>query len=327
LATTVRYQAVFAEAGGLAESNDVKLSGVTVGRVTHVALDNGDALVTFTVDGGVPLGSDTSAHIRTGSLLGQRVVTLETAGSEVMRPGEVIPASRTSSPYSLTEAVSDLTTNVAGTNTDSLNQSLDTLSTTLDQIAPELGPTFEGLTRLSRVINDRNDTLGELLGRAKDVTGILSERSQQVNTLILNANDLLSVLVARRGAVVELLAHTSALADQLSGMVADNRAKLAPALDKLNSVSAMLERNRDNIAKTLPGLAKVSTTNGEAVSSGPFYQAFVPNFDLPVFLQPFLDYAFGFRRGNNAGQPPDNAGPRAVIPIPRNAIPQRQGGG
>ncbi len=62
-----------------------------------------------------------------------------------MTPQTVIPITRTSSPYSLTDAVSDLTTNTAGTDTASLNQSLDTLSETLDQIAPQLGPTFDGV--------------------------------------------------------------------------------------------------------------------------------------------------------------------------------------
>ena len=39
--------------------------------------------------------------------------------------------------------------------------------------------------------------------------------------------------------------------------------------------------------------------------------------------QPFFDYALGFRRGiGRAGQPPDNAGPRAEIPFPYNGMPQ-----
>ncbi|PRC50132.1 mammalian cell entry protein, partial [Mycobacterium sp. ITM-2017-0098] len=38
MATSVRYQAVFAEAGGLAAGNQVKVSGVTVGTVSDVAL-------------------------------------------------------------------------------------------------------------------------------------------------------------------------------------------------------------------------------------------------------------------------------------------------
>ncbi|MGI9125532.1 MAG: MlaD family protein, partial [Mycobacterium sp.] len=77
LATSVHHKAVFAEAGGLAPGNDVKVSGVKVGTVSDVALQQGRALVTFAVNGKVRLGSDTTAHIRTGTLLGQRLLTLE----------------------------------------------------------------------------------------------------------------------------------------------------------------------------------------------------------------------------------------------------------
>lgn len=321
-AKTVRYQAVFAEAGGLAVDNDVNLSGMKIGSVREIALVRGKALVTFAIDGRVRLGPDTGAHIRTGSLLGKRVLTLTPAGTGTMRPLDVIPMSRTSSPYTLTEAVDDLTTNVAGTDTASLNASLDTLSETIDTIAPELGPTFDGLTRLSRSINSRNETLGELLKSAAGVTGILSQRSQQINRLILNANDLIGVLNDRREAIVSMLANISAVSRQLAGVVADNEQELAPALAKLNAVTAMLERNRDNLNKALPGLAKYTLTQGELVSSGANYNAFVPNISFPLMLQPFFDYAFGFRRGVDAGQPPDNAGPRAEFPWPRNAIPQ-----
>jgi len=93
MATAVRYQALFSEAGGLAEGNDVTVSGIKVGAVTDVALRRGQALVTLTVDGGVELGSDTTAHIRTGTLLGQRVITLETAGTGRLRSSDVIPVS------------------------------------------------------------------------------------------------------------------------------------------------------------------------------------------------------------------------------------------
>ncbi|MCT7659275.1 MCE family protein [Mycobacterium deserti] len=321
LATQIRYQALFADAGGVAVGNDVVVSGTKVGNVSGIALQGRNALVTFTIDGTVELGSDTTAHVRTGTLLGERVLTLESEGDGTMSPLDVIPVTRTASPYSLTEAVSELTANTAGTDTSSLNQSLDTLSATLDQVAPQLGPTFEGITRLSQAINDRDDTLGELLENGADVTKILSDRSAQVNTLILNANDLVSVLSARRYAIVELLAHTSALSQQLSGLIRDNEQELAPTLDKLNAVTAVLEKNRDNIAKALPGLAKFQTTLGETIGNGPYYQAYIPNLIFGQLMQPFLDYAFGFRRGVNAGQPPDNAGPRAELPFPYNGIP------
>jgi phospholipid/cholesterol/gamma-HCH transport system substrate-binding protein len=320
-ATAIRYQALFTEAGGLAVGNDVRMSGMKVGAITDVSLDEGKARVAFNVDSTISLGSETTAHIRTGTLLGQRILTLESSGNGAMHQRDVIPVSRTSSPYSLTEAVSDLTTNTAGTDTEGINQALDSLSSTIDQIAPQLGPTFDGVTRLSRSLNSRNDTLRSLLKSAASVTDVLAQRSQQLNTLILSANDLIGVLDDRRQSIVALLANVSALSEELSGLVADNEKVLAPTLQKLNSVTAMLEKNRDNIAKALPGLAKYQITQGEAVANGYFYEAFVSNLMPSELLQPFLDYAFGFRRGVGAGRPPDTAGPRAELPLPYNGIP------
>ena len=97
-----------------------------------MSLQHGKALVTFLVNGGVHLGSDTTAHIRTGTLLGQRVLTLESDGKGSLKASDVIPVSRTGSPYSLTKSLSDFTANTADTDTAALNQSLNTLSATID---------------------------------------------------------------------------------------------------------------------------------------------------------------------------------------------------
>jgi phospholipid/cholesterol/gamma-HCH transport system substrate-binding protein len=302
-ATSVQYRAVFSEAGGLAEGNAVMVSGLKVGSVSKISLDNGDVVVDFAVKGTVRPGSETTAHIQTRTLLGERALVLQSAGGGELKPGTTIPLSRTSSPYTLTDAVNDLTSNTAATDTGQLNQSLDTLSATLDQIGPQLGPAFDGLARLSKSLNNRNESLRDLLSSAGDVTKVLSQRSQQVNTLILNANTLLSVLVERRQAIVDLLANTSAVAKQLSGLVADNEAQLAPTLDRLNSVTAMLEKNRDNIAKAIPGLTKFSQILGETISSGSYYNAFVANLTQGPILQPIINAVF-------------NQQPRALFPFP-----------
>ena len=79
--TSIHYRALFTEAGGLTAGNDVKVSGVKMGTVTDVALSHGKALVSFSLDSTVRLGSDTTAHIRTGTVLGARMLTLEPAGT------------------------------------------------------------------------------------------------------------------------------------------------------------------------------------------------------------------------------------------------------
>ncbi|WP_299560808.1 MCE family protein [uncultured Mycolicibacterium sp.] len=322
-ATSIRYQALFAEAGGLTSGNEVKVSGVTVGNVTDVALEHGRAKVTFAVDGKVRLGRDTTAHIGIGTLLGERVLVLEPRGSGSLGPLGVIPLTRTASPYSLTDAVGEFTANTAQTDTAAINHALDTLSDTIERLSPQLAPTFDGVARLSRSLNQRNESLRELLAAAADVTGLLSERSQQVNTLLLNANDLLAVLRERRHAIANLLANTTAVARELSRLVDENEAELAPALEQINAVAEVLERNHDNLEKSLRGMAKYQLTLGEAVNNGFYYYGFASNLLPGPAIQPFLDYALGFRRGVNAGQPPDNAGPRAEFPFPYNGIPEK----
>ena len=148
-ATMVRYQALFSEAGGLAAGNPVTVSGMKVGTVSDVSLRNGDALVTFAMKGNILLGSETTAHIRTGTLLGERMLTLESAGSGTMHPMALIPVSRTSSPYSLTEAVSDLTSDTAGTNTDGAES---VVGHAVGDARPDRTPNGAGLRRTHPVI-------------------------------------------------------------------------------------------------------------------------------------------------------------------------------
>ena len=73
MATAIRYQAQFSDAGGLTAGNDVTIAGIKVGSVSDVSLQGRNALVTFAIDRTVELGSDTTAHVRTGTLLGERV--------------------------------------------------------------------------------------------------------------------------------------------------------------------------------------------------------------------------------------------------------------
>src|SRR4051794_16132872 len=88
-ATSLQYKALFAEAGGIMVGNDVTLAGMKVGSVTDISLDDGDALIAFTIDGKYRLGSQTSAHIKTGTLLGERVLTLDSAGEGTLNRTEV----------------------------------------------------------------------------------------------------------------------------------------------------------------------------------------------------------------------------------------------
>jgi len=273
----VRYSAAFEDAGGLMVGDNVTVAGVDVGKVSKVELDGQQVLVTFTVSDGIVLGDATGADIKTNTVLGKKALAVTPEGSGTLRVGDTIPIERTNSPYSLTDALGDLGASISDLDTDQLDKSLDAVSGALQDTPPELRAALDGVSRLSKSINDRDESLLELLKRAEGVTKVLSDRSDQINALIVDGNDLFGELERRRDAINELIVNTSAVSRQLSGLVQENQAQMGPTLDNLNQAVAVLQRNKQNIADALDGLGPYIGALGETVASGPYFKAYVAN--------------------------------------------------
>ncbi|HLS75612.1 MAG TPA: MCE family protein [Nocardia sp.] len=282
------YTAHFADAGGLLPGDHVQVAGVRSGRVDDVQLAGDRVLVKFTVDENIVLGDRTTAAIKTNTVLGRKSLEVVPAGEGALRRDDTIPLERTTSPYSLNDALGELAATVDGLDMDRVDQTLDALSVTFADTPAPLRTALDGITQLSRTINSRDEALSQLLERAQNVTAILSERSHQLNALLLDGNQLLGELDARRAALGQLIVHVNGLAQELRGLVADNEAQLAPALDKLNQVLDVLQRNRQNISEALDGLGPFAAALGEQVGNGPWFNAYVSN-ATSVGLQPLVD--------------------------------------
>ena len=82
--------AIFDDVGGLSSRSPVKISGVKVGQVAGIVLDEDlRARVSLDLDPKLELPIDSSAAIRTAGLLGDQFVSLEPgAEDELLREGE-----------------------------------------------------------------------------------------------------------------------------------------------------------------------------------------------------------------------------------------------
>jgi phospholipid/cholesterol/gamma-HCH transport system substrate-binding protein len=263
------YEAYFADAGGIEVGNDVNVSGITVGKVSDVALAGDAAKVSFTVDRKIKVGDQSLVAIKTDTVLGQKSlsVTPKGAGSPT-----VIPLGRTTTPYTLNTALQDLGQNVGELNKPRFEQALQTLTDTMRDATPQLRGALDGVANLSRSINRRDEALDQLLTHAKRVSDLLAQRAGQVNELITDGNMLFAALDERRQALSTLIAGIDDVSRQLSGFVADNRREFKPALDKLNLVMDNLLERREHIGEALRRLPPYATALGEVVGSGPGFQ-------------------------------------------------------
>lgn len=285
-----QYSAYFAEAGGLNSGAAVQVAGLRVGEVSGVDLDGARVLVRFRVDDDVQLGDRTEAAIKTKSLLGAKILDVTSRGDGDL--AEPIPADRTASPYQLADALGDLASTVSSLNTNQVSDSLTTLAQTFQDTPPDLRTAVEGIGRFSQTLNERDNQLRNLLANANKVTGVLSERSDQIVSLIRDTNALLAELETQSRALDHISGSISALAQQVSGLIADNRTTLKPALDKLNGVLATIDTRKDRVHRALHLASAYVMRLGEALASGPFFKAYLANLLPGQFVQPFIDVAF-----------------------------------
>lgn len=82
----------FNKAEGVAVGSDVRLSGVTVGKVVGQGLDDRfRAVIKLRVDSAVQLPSDSDARVETDGLLGAKYIGLRPGGDEAnLKPGDEI---------------------------------------------------------------------------------------------------------------------------------------------------------------------------------------------------------------------------------------------
>ena len=273
-----------ADAAGLDTGDHVQVAGMNVGTVRKIELDGDRVRVRCAINRGVELGADTSAQIKTDSILGRRALGVFSDGRGDLEDN-TIPIERTSVPYSLTSALGDLSDTVEAMDTDKVDEALTVLAETMEGSSPEVQSAIDGITRLSRSLNERDEGVRQLLEKAAGTTDVLGRRSDQINQLMVDGNTLFTQLDLRRRALSELIMNIDELARQLSGLVQDNEAQLGPALDKLEQVSDLLIRNKDDIDLGLRRIVPFSTALSEAVASGPWFNAYISNLSLGHYQQ------------------------------------------
>jgi phospholipid/cholesterol/gamma-HCH transport system substrate-binding protein len=271
------YYAAFSEAGGLKADDEVRVAGVRVGKVKTVQLAGDHVRVEFLVEDGVDFGPRTAADIKVKTLLGAMYLALRPAGSGQMEEGAEIPRERTTSPYDVVDAFSGLADTSRRIDTDRLAESLDTLAALMRNTPEEFRGALKGMSELSRNIAARDEQLGELLGNMEQVSRVLADRNGDLVTLMEDGDTLFRALVARREAVHDLLVATSQLSREMTALVRQTRADLKPALEHLDSVLDMLNKNQENLDNSLRLMAPFYRVFANTLGTGPWFDTYIQN--------------------------------------------------
>jgi phospholipid/cholesterol/gamma-HCH transport system substrate-binding protein len=289
LRNTDTVQVEFAEAGGLKKSDEVVVSGCQRRQGRPTSARRRRVVVTVKLsDHDLHLGGDTRADIITVTLLGRAAVRLEPRGRGDLERGATIPVARTGSPYDVTQALSELTGETQQIDTDQVAAALRQVSTTFADTPQTLGPALTGIRKVSATLASNDKALQDLLANAKRrhrrprLAGPADRAPADLR------QRLLSELDARQQVITGLLASARSLSHQLTAVAKENGAVLPATLAEVNQVVDLLNRNKRNLQLTITGLRNYATAFGEAISSGPFFDAYIQNLTSPGTLAPVI---------------------------------------
>ena len=84
-------KAAFTSASGLKKDTNIEISGVRVGKVKSIALENYQAIVTMLIKNGIEVQDDAIASIKTNGILGEKYIEILPGGSpDILDPGGIM---------------------------------------------------------------------------------------------------------------------------------------------------------------------------------------------------------------------------------------------
>jgi phospholipid/cholesterol/gamma-HCH transport system substrate-binding protein len=264
----------FLEAQTLSAQSDVRISGVSVGKVTTVELgDNGRAIATIELEAPyAPVPSGTRAILRQKTLLGETYVELTPAGSEErpIQDGGELPVAQVSEAVQLDEIFRtfDPETRAAfQTWQRDVAIALDGRAVDLSNAFALLEPTFSTANRVLRTLDTQQAAVSRLVKNTGVVFNALTERQGQLRGLIENSNAVFQTTAARNQDLQDLfvvlptfLDESTATLNRLDTFANDTNpviTRLRPAIRDLAPVLIDTGRLAPSLERFFVGLRPV----------------------------------------------------------------------
>jgi phospholipid/cholesterol/gamma-HCH transport system substrate-binding protein len=242
--------AYFTTATSVYPGDDVRVSGIKVGRIASIQPQGTRAKMTMKVDHDVPIPADAKAVIVAQNLVASRYVQLTPAyrsgGGPTMRDGAVIPVERTAVPVEWDEVKAQLmrlATDLGPTSqvsTSSVGRFIDSAANALAGNGDKLRQTIAQLSGVGRILADGSGNIVDIIKNLQTFVTALRDSKQQIVQFQDRLATLTSVLDDSRSDLDGALKGLSVALPEVQRFVAGSRNQTAEAIQRLANVTGNL---------------------------------------------------------------------------------------
>ena len=251
--------AEFASTSGLYEGDDVRVLGVSVGRISDIEPRDDLVRVTMQVDSGVEIPSDAKAVVIAQSLVSARFVQLTPvySGGPTIEDGTTIPMQRTASPVEwdqiktelmrLSEALGPEELDPQG----SLGRFIDTAADNLEGNGQTVRAALRELSDTMRTLSEGRTDLFSTIRNLQTFVSVLSSSNEQIVQFGGRLASVSDVLAQSSDQLGVSLSELNIAVGDVQRFVQDNRAGLTESVQRLADATEVLARKRPEIERVL----------------------------------------------------------------------------
>jgi phospholipid/cholesterol/gamma-HCH transport system substrate-binding protein len=282
------YTATFTDVSGLFAGDDVRISGVQVGKVETVRLNGRNADVDFTVVDNQPLYADTVAAVRYQNLVGQRYLELAQPAKRetVLADGATIPIGSTIPSFDVAKLFNGFRPIFRTLDPAAFNEFGENLLRLIQGDESGIGAVLRDLDTVSQYAIDRQTVFTTLIRNLGEVSKDLSGKSEQVIHLIATLTRVLSGLTAKADQLtaaihdalptlrnaVHILQYTERTFDGVTVPFYDLTSRMFPQtptiIAGLSLVPSLIQGMRDQLIDDQPAEPRFTCRNGEVTLPG-----------------------------------------------------------
>lgn len=281
---SAKYHAVFSDISGLKPGDDVRVAGVSVGKVEGTRLaDDNNVRVTFNTSK-MPLTQGTNATIRYKNLTGDRYVDLtqDTDSTKPLPPGETIPLERTMPALDLDALFNGFKPLMRGLSPNDVNELAGSLIAVFQGQAGTVNTLLDTVASISGTLADRDEVIGTVIENMRRVLGTLDDRRSEFSDLITQLQQLISGLAGDRETIATSSARIAELAGSVTTFVDTLRPEFREATKQIGRVTSTLNTMPDYVGYNLSLIPRVIQLTGRGGSYGSFFNLYLCSIRLKL---------------------------------------------
>ena len=253
--------AYFPTATSIYPGDEVRVSGVKVGKIDSIIPEGTQTKMIIKVDRDVPVPADAKAVIVAQNLVAARYVQLTPAyrkgGGPTMADGAVIPSDRTAVPVEWDEVKTQLmrlATELGpktGVSDTSVSRFIDSAANALDGNGDKLRQTLAQLSGAARIFAEGSGNIVDVIKNLQVFVTALRDSKEQIVMFQNRLASLTSVVNDNRSDLDAALSDLSVALGEVQRFVAGSRNQTSEQIRSLASVTQNLVDNRTSLENVL----------------------------------------------------------------------------